>query len=54
MDSRVLFGWLSKQANWDAKLTNLTDNRVYSAHISAKLVILDCDFSTTHGIHVEP
>jgi len=45
MDSRVLFSWLSKQANWDAKLTNL--NRVYSAHISAKLVILDCDFSTT-------
>jgi len=44
MDSRVLFSWLSKQANWDAKLTN---NRVYSAHISAKLVILDCDFSTT-------
>jgi len=43
MDSRVLFSWLSKQANWDAKLTNLTDNR----HISAKLVILDCDFSTT-------
>jgi len=37
MDSRVLFSWLSKQANWDAKLTNLTD----------KLVILDCDFSTT-------
>jgi len=43
MDSRVLFSWLRKQANWDAKLKN----RVYSAHISAKLVILDCDFSTT-------